>query len=187
MTYLISKCITLEDMLGRKWMELCVRALKEFGCIEGHHHIQNPWTVQQWHLTFRQNNESFPNPKFHTHGKAMLPPLLEQNPDLKKSLLQYAMSNLNELTVELLLVYLHDTVLPALLEEFKAELECPEYTMYELVQEHQLTKLSVPTIYRWMCLLGFKYEPQKKCYYVDGHEKPETKAYRKKFVKRYFE
>jgi hypothetical protein len=117
----------------------------------------------------------------------MLPPLLERNPDLKKSLLQYATSNLNELTAELLLAYLHDIALPALLEEFRQELGCAEYTMYELLQEHRLTKLSIPSVYRWMRLLGFKYEPRKKCYYVDGHEKPETKAYRKKFVKRYFE
>jgi hypothetical protein len=117
----------------------------------------------------------------------MLPPLLDRNPELKRLLLQYATSNLNELTAELLLAYIHDTVLPALLEEFRAELQCTEYTMFELLKEHWLTKLSIPTIYRWMCLLRFKYEPQKKCYYVDGHKKPETKAYRKKFVKHYFE
>ena len=96
----------------------------------------------------------------------MLPPLLERNPDLKKSLLQYALlqyatSNLNELTAELLLAYLHDTALPALLEEFREELESPDYPMYELLQEHRLTKLSMPTIYRWMRILGFKYEPRK--------------------------
>jgi hypothetical protein len=89
---------------------------------------------------------------------------------------------LNKLTAELLLAYIHDTVLPALLEEFRAELQCLEYTMFELLKEHWLTKLSIPR-----CLLRFKYEPRKKCYYVDGHEKPETKAYRKKFVKCYFE
>jgi hypothetical protein len=42
-------------------------------------------------------------------------------------------------------------------------------------------------MYRWMRLLGFKYEVRKRCYYVDWHEKPETKVYRKKFAKRYFE
>jgi hypothetical protein len=36
-----------------------------------------------------------------------------------------------------------------------------------------------------MKLLGFKYEPQRKGYYVDGHEKPATVAYRKDFVSRY--
>jgi hypothetical protein len=36
-----------------------------------------------------------------------------------------------------------------------------------------------------MKLLGFKYEPQHKGYYVDGHEKPATVAYQKEFVSRY--
>jgi hypothetical protein len=159
-------------------MECSEQAVKELGCIEGHNHIRNSQTIQQWHLAFCQNNESFLNPKFHTHGKVMLPPLLERNPDLKQSLPKYVTSNLNELTTELLLAYLHDTVLPVLLEEFREELECPEYMMYELLQEHRLTKLSIPTVYQWTPLLGFKYEPRQKCYYVNGHEKPETKAYR---------
>jgi hypothetical protein len=74
----------LEDVPARKWMECCERAVKELGRTEGHDHIRSPRTVQQWHLAFRQNNEAIRNPKFHTHGKVMLPPLLEQNPDLKK-------------------------------------------------------------------------------------------------------
>jgi hypothetical protein len=116
--------IALEDMPGRKWIECCERAVKEFGQIEGHDHILSRQTVQQWHLAFRQNNESIQNPEFQTHGKVMLPPLLKQNPDLTQSLLQYAASNLNELTAELLLAYLHDTALPALLEQMQAESEC---------------------------------------------------------------
>jgi hypothetical protein len=102
------------------------------------------------------------------------------------SFLQYATSNLNDLSAKLLLAYLRDMALPALLEDFREELDFPEYTMFELPQEHRLTKLSVPTIYRWMRLLGFKYEMRQRCYYVNGHEKPDTKAYRKKFVRRSF-
>jgi hypothetical protein len=34
---------------------------------------------------------------------------------------------------ELLLAYLYETVLPALLEEFREDLEFPEYTMFELL------------------------------------------------------
>jgi hypothetical protein len=36
-----------------------------------------------------------------------------------------------------------------------------------------------------MKLLGFKYEPRKKGYYVDDHEKPATIEYRNSFVKQY--
>ena len=38
-----------------------------------------------------------------------------------------------------------------------------------------------------MHFLGFKYEVRKKSYYVDGHERPDTVMYRKRFVKRYLQ
>ena len=35
--------------------------------------------------------------------------------------------------------------------------------------------MSTSTVSRWMSLLGFKYEPHRKCYYhVDSHEKTEN-------------
>jgi len=36
-----------------------------------------------------------------------------------------------------------------------------------------------------MKCLGFKFQVQKKCYYVDGHENPATVEYRKHFIQRY--
>jgi hypothetical protein len=36
-----------------------------------------------------------------------------------------------------------------------------------------------------MKCLGFKFQVQKKCYYVDGHKKPATDEYRKQFIHRY--
>ena len=48
-------------------------------------------------------------------------------------------------------------------------------------------KLTMMTIYNWMEVLGFKYSSNKKTYYVDGHEKPETVAYRKKYVQQYIQ
>jgi hypothetical protein len=58
--------MAVEDMPGCRWMECCEQAVKELGHVEGHNHIRNPRTIQQWHLAFRQNNESFLNPKFLT-------------------------------------------------------------------------------------------------------------------------
>jgi hypothetical protein len=57
--------------------------------------------------------------------------------------------------------------------------------MEQLLKENQLTKLSMTTVFRWMGRLGFKYETRQKTYYVDGHEKPETKKYRKTMVSQY--
>ena len=137
-------------------------------------------------MTFRRNDESFPNPHVQS-SKASLPPLLDRYPELAKSIVLYAKQNLNELSAELLYSYLHEVALPALLEERRAELVDAFYTMAQLLGENRLTILSIPTIYRWMRRLGFKYEVRRKIYYVDGHEKPETKKYRKRMVRAYLD
>ena len=38
-----------------------------------------------------------------------------------------------------------------------------------------------------MHLFGFKYSLSKKTYYVDGHEHPDTVAYRRKYVSQYLQ
>ena len=48
----------------------------------------------------------------------------------------------------------------------------------KLLKRYHLSSISLVTIYHWMIHLGFKYEPRKKGYYVDSHEKPATIAYR---------
>lgn len=40
-------------------------------------------------------------------------------------------------------------------------------------------------MYNWLAALGFRYEPRRNNYYVDGHEKEATVQYRWKFVGRY--
>jgi hypothetical protein len=46
-----------------------------------------------------------------------------------------------------------------LLKERRAELASPRFTMAQLLEENQLTKLSImTTVFRWMGRLGFKYE-----------------------------
>jgi hypothetical protein len=51
----------------------------------------------------------------------------------------------------------------------------------KLVSQYRLKNLSISTVYRWMRVLGFKYEVRKKGFYIDGHEKPATLEYRKKY------
>ncbi len=73
-------------------------------------------------------------------------------------------------------------------ERYGAENNNPEKydeSVAKLMQEHGLKKICPSTIYGWMKLLNFKYEPRKKGYYVDGHEKPVTIEYCNSFVKRY--
>jgi hypothetical protein len=174
----------LDDMPEKTWLDCCKAAVDGINRADGVDHVRSAETVSRWHLTFRRNNESFPNPHVNS-AKASLPPLLDRYPELARSIVLYAKQNLNELSAELLYSYLHEVALPALLEERRAELVDEFYTMEQLLGENRLTKLSIPTIFRWMKCLGFKYEVRRKIYYVDGHEKPETKKYRKKMVKEY--
>jgi hypothetical protein len=100
-------------------------------------------------LAFRCNNEAFPNP--HVIGmKTYLPPLLDRNPEVKQSIMEYVKQNLNDLSAELIYSYLHKVALPALLNDRRAELVNPTLTMEQLLEENQLTKLLMTTVFRWM-------------------------------------
>jgi hypothetical protein len=153
----LSLRFTLEEMNAWKWRDCCNKAVKQLNGLEGHQYITSGKTIMIWHHSFQNHHESFRNPRFDSYGKVKFPPLLERNPEFKMYFVQYSMANLNDLSAELLLAYLHDMALPALLEEFSEELDFPEYTMCQLLQEHRLTKLSVPTIYQWMRLLALAF------------------------------
>ena len=183
--------VALYDMPSRTWGGCCKEAVRIVNAREGDEHISNGETARIWHLAFRSNNESFRNPTmFRRHGKPPLPPLLDANPEFAQSLIAYCKKNLNDLSAEKVLTYLHMIALPALLEERRRELgdsgdpDC-EFGMPELFRENRLTKLTLETVYRWFHRLGFKYEARKKGYYVDTHEKPETVVYCRHFLKRY--
>ena len=174
----------LDEMPTKTWLVCCKDAVDSINRTDGVEHVRSKETVSCWHLTFRRNNESFPNPHIHS-TKTALPPLLDRYPELAKSIVLYAKQNLNELSAELLYSYLDKVALPAMLEERRAELVNKTYTMAQLLGKNQLTKLSVPTIFRWMKCIDFKYEVQRKIYYVNGHDKPDSKKYRKKMVREY--
>ena len=50
---------------------------------------------------------------------------------------------------------------------------------------HRLKNLSFNTAWRWMRLLGFRYDTRKKSFYVDGHEREDVVAHRDSFCKHY--
>jgi hypothetical protein len=55
----------------------------------------------------------------------------------------------------------------------------------QVLKPYRLTSLSISTVSQWLQALGFKYEIRKKGYYINGHEKPSTLAYRKVFYEGY--
>jgi hypothetical protein len=121
-------------------------------------------------------------------GKHNLPPLLQENRDVSLKIQAYTRENLLELSVELIMEYLHNTIIPNLVKQSTGV--GPEEEAYvsikkELFEQYGLKKLCISTVYRWMRALGFKFEVHKKGFYVDGHEKPATLHYRKKFISWY--
>jgi hypothetical protein len=150
--------------------------------------IVNPKTIMQWLRVFRGNN-TFPNPgtaRSH-HWRSRLPPLFSNNSDLHQAFMTHAKCNLNSLTTEMLHQYLFSTALPQVVTRIQNErgLAADEYTIKDLLHDNGLPCLSLRTLTNWMNLLGFKYSPVKKCYYVDSHEKPENVHYRSQFLERY--
>ena len=91
--------------------------------------------------------------------------------------------HLGELGIEFLSEYIHETILPNLESEIVEE-DAKQMlkAIYDNEQKKVLTQyvhtcICPSTVYQWMIHLGFKYEPRKKGYYVDGHEKLATVAY----------
>ena len=170
------------------WLECCSEAMTTVNEFNNSSYIKFHGTIRKWHLLFRRNGECFPNPNTHKKdGKKTLPRLLEENPDLKDAIMYYAQEHLHKLSASLVFHYLHEEALPALVEKKREELDNPGYSKDELLREHQLGKLTLRTVYKWMERLGYRYQPRIKCYYVDGHEKVEVIAYRQNFIRWYFQ
>jgi hypothetical protein len=174
-------------MNGWTWTMCCEVAIK-VATRMGVSITRNADTVKKWYRHFRSKRK-FIVPTRHKHN---LPPLLELNPDICSAIKKYACSNLNILTIELVAEYIHHTILQEMARKEMVEQSSnnqptlsQEETEKAILRRYGLTKLCPSTVYKWMKLLGFKYEPQRKGYYVDGHEKPATVAYRKDFVSRY--
>jgi DNA-binding transcriptional regulator YhcF (GntR family) len=176
--------LALEQMNGWTWTKCCEMSVKVANRM-GISITKNADTVKRWYRHFREKRKFIVS----VRQKHNLPPFLELNPDVCSAIKKYACSNLNRLSVEAVVEYIHHTVLPQIARNEMEEnnnLHIGEEEMKKIIlQCYGLTKLCPSTVYKWMKQLGFKYEPQRKGYYVDGHEKPATIAYRKDFVQRY--
>ncbi len=143
--------------------------------------------MRNWYLEFTKKNRKF---EMRIPEKHKLPMFLDLNRDEKEKLQQYAKEHLHELSIELMSEYIHETVITVMVQErfaVKPEDEQYEATVQGMYHEHGLKKICPSTIYKWLKLLGFRYEPRRKGYYVDGHDRPETISYRNKYVQHYLQ
>jgi hypothetical protein len=147
--------------------------------------ISSPRTIMDWLRVFRTSN-CFPNPSVirKGHWKNKLPPIFYHNPDLYNSFVNFAKSNLQSLSGELLHDYLFNIAIPKIVNDVKKTGQ-NDYTVQQFLKDNELTTLNPRTVYNWLKQMGFTYSVHKKSYYVDSHEKPENVAYRREFLRRY--
>ena len=101
--------------------------------------------------------------------KSRMPPFFIENPDAMDAFKKYWVSNLKDLSVEMIHTYVLETLIPIMMarEENKEIDEAPEDVQHGVVADQQPSQNT------------------SKHYFVDGHEKPETLAYRPVFTKQY--
>ena len=177
----------IQNMTKWSWQQCCQAAIDSYNKLSGVAFVKNAETIMEWNMVLRASESAcFANPaRMRAGRKPDLPPLLENNPDLKEGLLSYCKTHLDTLSAESVASYLFQTGLPQLVEQRRHELDNPAFDVQQLLHENGLNRICISTIYKWMERLGFRYETRKKCYYVDGHEATETQQYRKRFIEWY--
>ena len=155
-------------------------------------------TLANWHRRMAYS----PNATFYRGPSAphRLPPFFRENPDAMDAFKQHGVCILKQLSVEEMHTYVHEILIPTMVRRIEQRVEidvdlddnttvAPPEDVLEQTQQYlksyRLSKISMPTIARWMHATGFRYKTRGKHYFVDGHEKPETLAYRPIFTKRY--
>jgi hypothetical protein len=181
--------VAKEKMNGFSWEKCCELAI-ETAQAAGIRLTSRPRTVMEWYRHFRRKR------KFEVvqRKKDNLPPFLQANPAICSAMQQYGKENLRELSIEMMVDYIHNTVLPNMIAEEKnitveevRNTEGYDEAKQKILRQYGLTKVCPSTVYKWMKLLGFTYSARRKNYYVDGHEKPATIEYRHKFCERYLQ
>jgi hypothetical protein len=163
------------------WKKCCKEAIAILQKA-GMRQTSNTQTVMEWYRKFR-TKQRFTMPCKKKHFSLYL----EHNQYNTTSIKQYCKEHLGELSVEFVYEYFHHTILPNLVREIngssREELGEQKYqeVLKQVLKPFRLTCISISTVSRWMNLLGFKYELQRKGYYMDGHEKPATIEYWKAF------
>ena len=165
-------------------------------------------TLRKWHRKFARHRFYFYKAP---EAKSACPRFFVDNPDAMDAFKKYAIANIKDLRVEMMLEYVHHELVPKLMtkrennrgclfddngdEDTAAvdnnntvavsnELVMPS-TRTAFLQSYGLSTISIATIARWMHACGFRYKKREKHYFVDGHERPETLKYRPAFTKEY--
>ena len=180
--------IALQYMNTITWKECCRRAIIEVDEY-GIQYICNEKTIRCWNILFRKN-ESFtlPYQKEKRHPK-----LFSFFPEAKEKLIDYCENQiqLGSLSTESVGSQLRDKIIPKCYRRWVKETPKEERgdlpTYEEVLAFVDLKNISNQTAWRWMTDMGYTYDENKKCYYTDGHERPDVVKYRNEnFLLQYF-
>jgi hypothetical protein len=178
------------------WEQCCAHTCSQLNPL-GIEQATDNRAVQDWNGVFRQEG-SFPHPNHAVRcGKKPLPLLFEKYPGAIDDMIHFGVTNLTTLTVESFHGFCHKILLPKLFEQWRSDVLCscestsnmdqdsPLLTKQAFMNEHRIRTLSIPTCWRWLHRLGFRYEYQRKGYYVNGHEHSDSVESRKAFCETY--
>ncbi|KAI2506094.1 hypothetical protein MHU86_8325 [Fragilaria crotonensis] len=155
-------------------------------------------TLSRWHRKFARHRYYFYKVP---EAKTVCPRFFVDNPDAMEAFKNHGIANIKDLRVEMMLEYVHNELVPKLMvkrdgcllnddgdhrDAVLGEVEAVTPSTKEaFLQSYGLSSLSITTMARWMHACGFRYKKREKHYFVDGHERPETIAYRPVFTIKY--
>ena len=153
------------------------------------HNDANLWvasqTIMQWFCNFCLHGEKFPNIPKYCSLQDRIPPIFDQNPNLKDKFISYAKENLVNLNPLLMYEYCTETLIPEFIAEERKANNDENQTRESILAKYRIKNLCMCTIYNWMEALGFKYSLRRKTYYVDGHEQPDNVAACVEYIDKY--
>ncbi|KAI2495738.1 hypothetical protein MHU86_18762 [Fragilaria crotonensis] len=201
--------LALQKMNQWTWQDCCKEACSRLNDL-GMQQATFYRTIAEWNKIYRKL-ECFPHPNAYVQcGKRPLPRLLETFPDAKEQIVAFGVRNLTTLTIEGVHDFIVSTVIPRLVVVWQDDNHEQQHKIVvdssgtstastaddnadrnkaavtdSFLQAHRLQSMSFSTTWRWMRLLGFKYDVRRKSFYVDGHEREDVVANRQTFCETY--
>jgi hypothetical protein len=111
-------------------------------------------------------------------------------PEAKNYMHTFFAENIDKISVEAFRTEFIESIIPSLVKTMNDNNIDKDVndllTTDDLLSMLDLKTLTLSTVHKYMLHLGYKYDNQRRTYYNDGHEKPEQKVARYKFIESYF-
>jgi hypothetical protein len=180
--------IAVQCMNAWTWKECCAEAIKSLcDCVINY--VGNEVTIRRWHIYFRKN-ETFPNP-LGCSRKLLEPKVFDFFLELKSKIHEFYAhpDNQPSMSSESVAAEIRQNILPKCYEDLLAEIDDPDGlpTYNELLQLLDPKWVCPSMAWRWLQLMGYKYDENRRCYYTDGHEREDVMKDRNKcFLVEYY-